>query len=383
MTTVSRRAVLKGSAAAMAGGLAMPAVLRVAKAQSDVIRIMGVATAALDDWSEFEKDTGLKVEFTGIAADPGVYRQEIVANAAGDRMDLLLLDGGIEDELGTKGFFIPIANEGIPSLSLVPEVILKSPMAVGPDGTQFGLPVVMNADGFGYVVDEIDEKEPLSWSLVFDSEKTKGRVALENTWLTTFPMAAMVVKAQGRASINDVSNMTPEEAKAVADFLIERKQAGQFRTLWSTWEESIDLFVREEVIVANCWEPAVKELQRKGLNVRWASTREGYGKWMICAYVPSQVASRGSQAIVARALEGFLGGAYAARMAVLRGYATARSQAGLQYAKDHGFSAEDIATIEAKIAQVEERFQAPQFWSNAAPMHVKAIETEFDRFRSA
>ncbi|MGE0006980.1 MAG: PotD/PotF family extracellular solute-binding protein [Parvibaculaceae bacterium] len=378
----SRRRVLKGTAGA-AAVLAMPGLVRGAAAQENVVRIMGVSTAALDDWSDFEKETGLTVEFTSLSSDPGVFRQEVVANAAGERFDILLMDGGIEDDLGVKGFFMPITGDGVPSWPSVPPEILKSPLALAPDGTQYGLPVVMNADGFGYVVDEIGEDEPLSWSLVFESDKTRGRVGLENTWLTTFPMAAMVVKAKGLMPIKDVSDMTPEEAKAVADYLIERKRAGQFRTLWSTWEESIDLFTRKEVIVANCWEPAVKELQRKGMNIRYASTREGYNKWVICAYVPSQVVDRGGQAVVARALEGFLGGAYAARIAVLRGYATARSEAGMQYAKDHGFSAEDIEAISGKIAQINERFKVPDFWQNATPTHVQAIEAEFDRFRSA
>jgi putative spermidine/putrescine transport system substrate-binding protein len=377
----SRRQVLAGTASA-AALLAMPSVIRKASAQENVVRIMGVSTAALDDWSDFEKETGLKVEFTSLSSDPGAFRQEVVANAAGERFDILLMDGGIEDDLGVKGFFMPITGDGVPSWPSVPPEILKSPLAVAPDGTQYGLPVVMNADGFGYVVDEIGESEPLSWSLVFESDKTKGKVGLENTWLTTFPMAAMVVKAKG-TPIKDVSNMTPEEAKAVADYLIERKRAGQFRTLWSTWEESIDLFARKEVIVANCWEPAVKELQRKGMNIRYASTKEGYNKWVICAYVPSQVVDRGSQAVVARALEGFLGSAYAARIAILRGYATARSEAGLQYAKDHGFSAADITAISDKIVQINERFKVPDFWQNATPTHVQAIEAEFDRFRSA
>jgi len=381
--TPTRRHLLK-STAALAGVLAMPAIIGRAAAQGDTVRILGLATAQLDDWSAFEKETGLKVEFTPYGgADPGADRQEIIANAAGDRYDLFIMSGSLGNDVGPLGFFMPLTGDSVPSWSQVPDYVMKSPLVRGPDGTQWGMPVVMNADSFGYLADKIDEKEPLSWAVLFDNDKALGRSGLENNMATTFAMAAMYVKAKGETPINDPANMTPEEAKAVADFLIARKKAGQFRAMWTTWEESVDLFARGEVIVCNVWEPAVRELQRKGLNIRYAYTREGYFKWLQAAYVPSQVEKRGSYPLVAQALEGFLGGAYAARIAVLRGYATARAEAGLKYAKDNGLPAPDIEAIEANIRKVSEKFSTPLLWYNGAPDHREAMEAEFDRFRSA
>jgi spermidine/putrescine-binding protein len=362
----------------------MPSVIGRAAALGDTVRILGLATAQLDDWSSFEKETGLKVDFTPYGgADPGADRQEIIANGAGDRYDLFIMSGSLGNDVGPLGFFMPLTGENIPSWSYVPDYVMKSPLARGPDGTQWGMPVVMNADSFGYLTDEIDEKEPLSWAVLFENKKAIGRAGLENNMATTFAMAAMYVKAKGETTINDPANMTPEEAKAVADFLIARKRAGQFRAMWTTWEESIDLFARGEVIVCNVWEPAVRELQRKGLKIRYAYTREGYFKWLQAAYVPSQVKKRGSYPLVAKALEGFLGGAYAARIAVLRGYATAYAEAGLKYAKENGLSAQDVAAIEANIRKVNEKFSAPLLWYNGAQTYRQAVEAEFDRFRSA
>jgi putative spermidine/putrescine transport system substrate-binding protein len=379
----TRRHLLK-STAALAGVLAMPAIIGRAAAQGDTIRILGLTTAQLDDWSTFEKETGLKVEYTPYGgADPGADRQEIVANAAGDRYDLFIMGGSLGNDVGPPGFLLPLTGEKVPSWSQVPDYVMGSPLARGPDGTQWGMPVVMNADSFGYLVDEIDEKEPLSWSILFENDKALGRCGLENTVATTFAMAAMYVQAKGETPINDPANLTPEEAKAVADFLIARKKAGQFRAMWTTWEESIDLFARGEVIVCNVWEPAVRELLKRGLKIKYAYTKEGYFKWLQAAYVPSQVGQRGSYPLVAQALEGFLGGAYAARMAVLRGYATARAEAGLQYAKENGLPAQDIEAIEANIRKVSEKFAAPLLWYNGAPDHRQAVEAEFDRFRSA
>ena len=383
-SSINRRMLLRTAAVAVPTMLASPAILtRRAFAQDSVIRILGVETAALEDWSDFVKETGLTVEFEGMNSDPGIFRQQVVANEIGERIDIILMDGGIEDDLGEKGFFAELDLAAIPGATDVPAGIMSSPLATGPSGKQFGMPVVMNADSFAYYPDEIGEDEPLSYALLFDSEKTKGRIALENTWLTTLPMAALYTNHVGLTSVTDPANMTPDEAHAVVDFLVERKKAGQFRTFWSTWEESIDLMSRKEVIVENCWEPAVLEMKKGGANVRYATTLEGYNKWMICAYVPKQVKDRGDVDKVNTALSGFLGGAYAAQIAQLRGYATANAEAGLEYAEEKGLSADAVDAIKANIEKVKAKFAAPQFWQNAAPEYVQDIESEFERFRLA
>lgn len=379
---MTRRSLLTTASAAGAA-LAMPAYIRRAQAEESTVTIMGVETAALDDWGLFEKATGVTIKFEGMNSDPGVFRQEVVANSVGDRVDIMLMDGGIEDDLGEKGFFMPLTGDDIPSWSKIPASVLKSPLAQGPTGTQYGLPVVMNADSFAYYPDELGEKEPLSYSVLFENDKTKGRVALENNWMTTFPMAAMYVNASGKHAIADPANMSAEEAKAVADFLIERKKAGQFRTFWSTWEESVDLLASKEVIAINCWEPAVLEVQKKGGAVRYATTTEGYNKWVISAYVPKQVAERNNYPAVAKVLEGFLGGYYAARIATLRGYATALPETGLAYAEENKLPESEVEAIKANIQKINEKFAAKQFWQNAAPTNIQAIEAEFDRFRNA
>ena len=95
--------------------------------------------------------------------------------------------------------------------------------------------------------------------MVFDSDKTRGRVAYDQTWTYSMPEAALYLKANNKAKIADVVDMTKEEAKAVADFLIERKKAGQFRTLHSAFEEQVQLLTNREVDIINCWEPATRE----------------------------------------------------------------------------------------------------------------------------
>ena len=382
----SRRNFLKGSAA-LGAAIAAPAILKTspkqARADENTIRIIGPNVIALEDWTAFTAETGLTVEWKGIASDPGVFLKEAIADEAGEDFDMFCFDGGVEDRLVPEGLILPIDEGAMKRWEGVPDNVKRSPLLRTKDGTQYGVPIVFNADSFAYFPDLIDREEPLTYDLLFDSEVTMGKVSLEDTWLTTFAMAGMYLKHHGLATIDQPSNMTLEEAKTTADFLIERKNAGQFRSLWGTWEESIDLMANGEVIVQNCWEPAVKALQRQGHNVRYAYTVEGYNKWMLGAYIPSQAAERGNLEKIYRAIDGFLGGAYSAQIAVLRGYVTGNPQLGLEYAKSENWEAEKIQSIEDNLEKIQKKFVAEQFWQNAAPDNMQSIESEWERFVQA
>ena len=382
----SRRNFLKGSAA-LGAAIAAPAILktspRQARADENTIRIIGPNVIALEDWTAFTAETGLTVEWKGIASDPGVFLKEAIADEAGEDFDMFCFDGGVEDRLVPEGLILPIDEGAMKRWDGVPDNVKRSPLLRTKDGTQYGVPIVFNADSFAYFPDLIDREEPLTYDLLFDSEVTMGKVSLEDTWLTTFAMAGMYLKHHGLATIDQPSNMTLEEAKTTADFLIERKNAGQFRSLWGTWEESIDLMANGEVIVQNCWEPAVKALQRQGHNVRYAYTVEGYNKWMLGAYIPSQAAERGNLEKIYRAIDGFLGGAYSAQIAVLRGYVTGNPQLGLEYAQSENWEAEKIQSIEDNLEKIQKKFVAEQFWQNAAPDNMQSIESEWERFVQA
>ena len=382
----SRRNFLKGSAA-LGAAIAAPAILktspRQAKADENTIRIIGPNVIALEDWTAFTAETGLTVEWKGIASDPGVFLKEAIADEAGEDFDMFCFDGGVEDRLVPEGLILPIDEGAMKRWDGVPDNVKRSPLLRTKDGTQYGVPIVFNADSFAYFPDLIDREEPLTYDLLFDSEVTMGKVSLEDTWLTTFAMAGMYLKHHGLATIDQPSNMTLEEAKTTADFLIERKNAGQFRSLWGTWEESIDLMANGEVIVQNCWEPAVKALQRQGHNVRYAYTVEGYNKWMLGAYIPSQAAERGNLEKIYRAIDGFLGGAYSAQIAVLRGYVTGNPQLGLEYAQSENWEADKIQSIEDNLEKIQKKFVAEQFWQNAAPDNMQSIESEWERFVQA
>jgi len=368
--------------ATAAGALAAPyGFTRRAAAAENTVRVLGVSTVALPDWHGFEDETGLEMQFTGIRSDPDVYVRQLVAQNAGDRYDIFMFVGGVQSRLGPVGYLQPVDTDALTRWPAISDVIKYSPRLQGPDGTQFGVPIVFNADSFGYHRRALDGDGPFSWATLFDDEALLDKVGLEDSWLTTLPNAALYLKTQG-ADIDDPADMTADEIGPVIDFLIARKHAGQFRRMWTGFNQSVHLLVSGDVMVAQCWEPAVRAAQRLGVDVAYAPMIEGYSKWIIGAYLPAQaMGDRLERAY--RALNWFLGGQYGAAMAVEQGYATASPEMALDYARLWSLGDDVVAEVEQSIVEVRDKMSLPLYWQNTAPSNAPMIDAEWRRFREA
>lgn len=383
-----RRRFLRRSAAG-ALTIAAPAIItsrtRTARADENTIRILGVTTIAPNDWSAFEEATGLKVEFTPMDDQIGVFLHEVMANDAGDRYDLFAAFSGPFVTLAESGHILPIDGERLKNWSGVADNVRSSPLIMGGEGAVWSMPMVMNADSFAYFPELLDlprPPEPVSWGLLYDNEKTKGQVALDDSWFTLQNCAAYL-KWHKLAEIDEPGNLSPSECETVANFLIERKDAGQFRTMWGTYDEQVALLLNREVVAETAWEPAVKEAQSQGADVEYAWTVEGYDKWMINAFIPAQVKDRGNLDQVYTALNYFLSGEYAAQIAVLRGYVTPRTDLGIEFARGNDWSEERIGQIQDNVAKLEEKFASELFWNPGWPDHTEAYEQAMSRFKNA
>lgn len=255
---LTRRDMLKALGGASALGLAAAAGMPLAAQAADTtVRAYGVTTAQLKDWSIMEKAIGVKMEFTGTNNSVGVFLRDVVASQLGDKVDIFIFESGTEDILGPQGVYLPI-DEKNPELTLwerTSDDWKRSAVVQDRDGNQFGVPVIGNADSFGYFPDKLgvkpDSDEEISWSVVFDDERTRGRVAYDQTWTYSLGPAALYLQAKTGQKFGEIADLTKEEAKTVVDFLIERKKAGQFRTLHSAFEEQVQLLANKEVDVIN------------------------------------------------------------------------------------------------------------------------------------
>ena len=90
---------------------------------------------------------------------------------------------------------------------------------------------------------------------------------------------------QSRPQTTNPGDMTADEVKTVVDFLIDHKKKGQFRVIWSSFQQAVDLIVNKEVYVIDCWEPMVFAAKSKGVDAVYADPKEGYLLWAMAAYL--------------------------------------------------------------------------------------------------
>jgi spermidine/putrescine-binding protein len=330
------------------------------------------------------------MQYVGSNNDVGVFMRDILASQMGNKADIFIFEGGTQNILGPQGAYLVI-DEKNPNLKLwqrTPDVWKRSAVVVGKDGKQYGVPVIGNADSFGYFPDKLgvkaDGTADLSWKTVFEDDRTRGRVGYDNTWNYSIGVAALYLKSTGKAKIGDPADLTPAEAKTVVDFLVARKKAGQFRTLVSSFEQQIQLLSNHEVDVLNCWEPAVREANLKlgDGKTRYAYTMEGYYKWGHGAYIAAQAKGRGNLDTVYKMLNYFLDGEYRALQARDRGYAGPNMDLAVEYATAHSWSADQIQNLKATQEKVDRKFAKP-FVSTTTPSHSDSLEEEWQRFLNA
>ncbi|WP_208718904.1 ABC transporter substrate-binding protein [Pantoea cypripedii] len=388
---LSRRTLLKSvaitSAATALGSLSVPGMAWAAG--SPTIKAYGVTTSQLKDWSILQKSSGLKMEFIGSNNDVGVFMRDVMASQMGTKVDLFIFEGGTQNILGPQGYYLPL-DEKNPELTLwqrTSDDWKYSAVVKGSDGKQYGVPVIGNADSFGYIPEKLglpaDGSADVSWQMMFDSAKTHGRVGYDKTWNYSIGPAALYLKANGKAKIANPADLTADEAKTVVDFLVARKKAGQFRTLVSSFEEQVQLLGNGEVNILNCWEPAVKEANGKlGDKARYAYTVEGYYKWGHGAYIASQAKDRGNLDNIYKMLNYYLGGEYRALQARDRGYGGPNMDLAIQYAHANNWTAQEIADLEANQKKIDRKFAKP-FVSTSTPSNADAIEEQWQRFLNA
>jgi putative spermidine/putrescine transport system substrate-binding protein len=389
---LTRRSLMK-TTAALAGGAALAPLLGgldQAQAAAPVVRGYGVTTAQLKDWSIMTNSIGVQMEFSGTNNSAGVFLREVMEGQLGDKVDIFIFESGTEDILGPQGGYLVI-DEKHPELKLwdrTPDEWKRSEVVRGKDGKQYGVPVIGNADSFGYFPEKIGAApsgdQEISWKVFFDDDRTRGRVAYDQTWTYSIGPAALYLQGQRKATFQDIADLTGDEAKTIVDFLIARKKAGQFRTLHSAFEEQVQLLTNREVDLINCWEPATREANAKlGPNtVLYAYTEEGYFKWGHGAYIAAQARDRGNLDAIYKVLNYFLGGEYRALQARDRGYAGPNMDLGVEYATSKGWSEKDISSLKATEEKVARKFKKP-FVSTTTPSNADDIEEEWQRFLNA
>jgi spermidine/putrescine-binding protein len=374
-------------AAAASGQTLFPWRTRRARAATadNVVRVLGISNGAPKSWDAFEKETGLKVEWTPIGDDVGHFLHEMLANDAGEHFDLVTCFSGTYEPLIEQDLLMPIDTAMLPKWAGVPDAVRQAAPIDPKTKAAWSIPFQLNADGFAYRWKDLGEPDApaeISWKLLFDDPRTHGKVALD-AGIFNLNNCAIYLKYHKIVDIGDIADMTASEADSVADYLIERKKAGQFRTLYKSFDEQVQLLVSGEVVAESCWEPAAIDAKAKGIEVANAYTVEGYDKWSQNLMIPAQAKDRGAADKALKLIDWIMNGAYAAEKAALEGYISPRPDLGLEFAKEHGWEAEKIAAIEGAIQKLDRKFSKPLYWDPGYFRNMEYYERAVSRFKNA
>jgi len=310
---LSRRAVIKGGLLGTAGILASGYGPAVFSAEPITLRYLG--TAVNQDKTiadKFAADTGIKVQYIPVTTDD-VTKRAVTAPNSFDLIDTeyfslkkIIPTGNLKGidvkriknadkitPLFTKG---EVAGKKVGDQGTAPKKVMflagEKSREFSKDPTQFMtlIPTVYNADTLGIRPDLI--KRPIdSWKELLNPE-FKGKTAILNIPSIGIMDAAMVVEAMGLYKYPDKGNMTKKEIDLTIKTLIEAKKAGQFRSLWKDFNESVNLMSSGEVVIQSMWSPAVTAVRTKGIACTFQPLKEGYRAWAAGFGVPSTLSGK-------------------------------------------------------------------------------------------
>ena len=385
-TELTRRDALK---VALATGTAatLPLWARSAAAASTInFADIGVGDPG-GDWSRYTQSSNYGVNLVSIGNAPSAILNVLVAGGGTGTYDVINIVGGMQKPLVDNNLIEELDTSKMPNWTK--DKNISEFLAPGAPGFQFigykakiyGCPTVLQGDSFAYLPEKTGELD--SYAALFDP-KFKGYVALEDNYTTAGQKTALYLKASGQADIKNPDDMTAEEFKKVIDFLIEQKKAGQFRVIWSSFQQAVDLIVNKEVYVIDCWEPMVFVAKSKGVNAVYADPKEGYLLWAMAAYiVKNRKRSPEQEAAAYQLLDFMLGGWYGAKITTMRGYMTNTDAPNYAKAHPNEFSADDAAKVTSITENVRRKFAKGGTWQNRWPTVVDTYESEWSRFKSA
>jgi putative spermidine/putrescine transport system substrate-binding protein len=158
--------------------------------------------------------------------------------------------------------------------------------AAGPDGQKFAaepsdwltaVPTVTNADTLGIRPDLVG-RQITSWADLVSPE-FKGKAALQDQPTVGVIDVAMAMEASGHIKYGNKGNMTRAEIDKTIDTMMEIKRSGQFRSFWTTFDQSVNLMASGEVVIQSMWSPAVTAVRTRGVPCVFQPLKEGYRGW--------------------------------------------------------------------------------------------------------
>lgn len=386
--TTRRRFLGAGTLGAGAVALAASPWSKALAQSKGTLTLADIGVGDPGTWKPFSDPTGWNVNLVAIGNAPSAIINVMLGGGGVKTYDAIHIVGGMQKPLVENGLIVPIETARMPNWEK--NEYIKQYMKPGSPGWDYiaykdkvyGIPTILQGESICYLPDMTKVKVD-SFGALFDP-KWRGYVAMEDNYTTAGYKTAMYLKAAKLADIANPVDCTPSEFNTVVNFLIDQKKAGQFRVLWTSFEQAVNLMVNKEVYVLDGWEPMVYAARKKGVNVEYAIPKEGYMLWAMSGYItnnPNRPPER-TQAIY-DLFNFMLGPWYGARISATRGYLT-NSQA-VPFAKANAalFNPGEPEEAETVDKRVKFKFENGYLWQLRWPTNLQAMESEWARFKAA
>ncbi|MBS0643501.1 MAG: extracellular solute-binding protein [Acetobacteraceae bacterium] len=304
---ISRRRLLKGAAATAGAAIGSNAVsgfptIWAQNIKDVVLRHAGPPVTAIPAVAEqATKDLGFTVQMQA-SENADLLNRFLSQSSAIDCADIslvymrYLIGRNILQAIPLSKFkywdqTIPLFTKGeypdgrkIPAQGITPMMILFATDATGQkvtDGkpTDFltAIPTVTNGDTLGIRPDLVGRKVT-SWADLL-SPDFKGKAALQDNPTIGIIDVAMAMEARGDIKYGNKGNMTKAEIDKTINTMMDVKRSGQFRSFWTTFDQSVNLMASGEVVIQSMWSPAVAAVRSRGIPCTFQPLKEGYRGW--------------------------------------------------------------------------------------------------------
>lgn len=386
--STTRRSTLK-SMLALGGGIMLGgSPWSKAFAQDKTLNLADIGVGDPGSWKLFTDQSGYDVNLVAIGNAPSAIINVMLGGGGVQTFDGINIVGGMQKPLADLGLIQPIDIARLPNWNK--NKYIADYIKPGTPGHEYfyyndqlyGIPTAFQGESICYLPDLTKTKID-SFGALFDPAY-KGYVALDDNYATTGYKTAIYLKAAGLADIKDPTDMTASEFNTVVNFLIEKKQEGQFRVLWSSFEQAVNLLVNKEVYVLDGWEPMVYAVQAKGVKCEYAVPKEGYMLWAMSGYITNNQSRSEERLNAIYELFNFmLGPWYGARISATRGYMTSSEAAAYAAAHPDQFAAGEPEEARKADERGRYKFDNGTYWQFRWPKEVHAMESEWARFKGA
>ena len=171
-----------------------------------------------------------------------------------------------------------------PQQGITPTMIMYATDATGqkvttgtPTDYVTAIPTVTNGDTLG-IRPDLTGRKVTSWADVL-SPDFKGKAAIQDNPTIGIIDVAMALEARGDIKYGNKGNMTKEEIDKTVKAMMDLKQSGQFRSFWTSFDQSVNLMASGEVVIQSMWSPAVAAVRSRGIPCTFQPLKEGYRGW--------------------------------------------------------------------------------------------------------